>query len=470
MSKTIHTVSSILDLITKESIKYIDVKFTDYFGTWHHLTIPSHNATSDFFKLGVPFDGSSITGWQAINEADMILLPMPETAMIDPFFEVSVLSLTCNVFDPKTKKLYEKCPRSIAQKAVDYLKKSGIGDTMYFGPEPEFFIFDSIKYTNTTNKSSYEIDSSEAHWNSNTENSLGHKIKPKGGYFPVAPIDQTSDLRLEMMEVLTQVGLDVERGHHEVATAGQGEINFKYEDLVTTADNIQTFKYVVKNVAFINDKVATFLPKPLAGDNGSGMHLHFSIWKDGQNLFAGSQYAGLSELAIYAIGGIIKHGKALAAITNPTTNSYHRLVPGFEAPVNLAYSYRNRSASIRIPYSDENQPKAKRIELRFPDPSANPYLATAAIAMAVMDGIKNKIHPGDAVDVNIWETLDGVVPKMPSSLTEALDSLKNDMDFLLEGGVFTKELLETYISLKTEEIDAIRLVPHPKEFELYAYI
>jgi glutamine synthetase len=427
--------------------------------------------SEETFEEGIGFDGSSIRGWQPIHNSDMLLLPDPSTARIDPFPKVSTLSLICNIFDPFTREGYTRDPRFVAQKAEAYLKSSGIADTCYFGPEPEFFIFDDVRYSSGTNQSFYAVDSIEGAWNSGREEfpNLGYKPNYKGGYFPVAPTDSLVDLRNEMVEVLQSVGMQIEAAHHEVATGGQCEIDMHFDSLVNMADTLQWFKYIVRNVAFRNGKTVTFMPKPLFGDNGSGMHCHMSLWKDGKNSFVGDGYGGLSKMALYYIGGIIKHAKALCAFTNPSTNSYKRLVPGYEAPVNLAYSNRNRSASLRIPAT--SNPKAKRVEYRTPDPSCNGYLAFAAMMMAGLDGIENKIDPGQPLDKDIYglspEELKDI-PSVAGSLLEALECLKADHSFLLKGDVFTEDLIEKWIEYKMEaEVDPIRMRPVPLEFQLY---
>ncbi len=468
------TPDDVMRVISEKGINFVDVKFSDPFGTWQHLTVPAHEFSIETFESGVPFDGSSIRGWKGIQESDMLLIPDPKSAFIDPFIEEPTISLVCDVVDPITKEPYSRDPRQIAKKALEFLKSTGIGDIAYFGPEAEFFIFDDIKFSNGANHAFYEVDSIEGWWNTGREEmpNTGYKIPYKRGYFPVPPIDKMAPIRMEMVKTLEEVGITVEREHHEVGTAGQGEINFRFSDIVTTGDNVLKYKYVLRNVGYKHGKFVTFLPKPLAGDNGSGMHTHFSIWKGDENMFAGDKYAGLSEIALYAIGGIIKHGKAICALTNPTTNSYHRLVPGFEAPVRLAYSARNRSAAIRIPVGSAS-PKAKRIEVRFPDASSTPYLAFTALLMAALDGIENKIDPGESFDKDIYslppEELEGV-PTTPSSLQEAIDALKEDNEFLLKGGVMDEDFLEMWIETKQAEVDEIRLVPHPKEFELYSDI
>jgi glutamine synthetase len=465
--------SDVIALAKEKNIGFVDLKFVDMLGIWQHFTIPVGEFSPEIFEEGLGFDGSSIRGWAPIEASDMLVVPDPATAMVDPFMEHPTLSLVCDVQDPITRASYDRDPRHVAKKAEAYLKGTGIGDVAYFGPEAEFFIFDDVRYEVSQRHSFYSLDSEEGAWNSGRDeggNNLGGKIPFKGGYFPVAPQDQQQDIRSEMVRVMEACGIKVERQHHEVATAGQAEIDFRFDSLVRCADKLLLFKYIVKNVARKYGKTATFMPKPLFGDNGSGMHTHQSIWKGGQPLFAGNQYAGLSEMALHYIGGILKHGPALAALCNPTTNSYKRLVPGYEAPVNLAYSSRNRSASIRIPMYSPS-PKAKRLEFRSPDPSCNPYLAFAAQLMAGLDGIQNRIDPGEPLDKDIYGLSKAElrsVPKMPGSLDEALTALEKDHEFLLKGGVFSRELLETWIEYKREkEIDAVRLRPHPKEFELY---
>lgn len=462
------TPSDVVQFIEEKGIKIVDIKFTDVFGQWQHFSMPVEEFDADTaFSEGLGFDGSSIRGFQSIEASDMILLADPDTAVVDPICEMPTLSLVCNVFDPITREPYSRDPRYIAQKAVDYLKASGIADTAYFGPEAEFFVFDQVKYSAGEYSSAYQVDSVEGPWNSGIFG-FGHSVPHKRGYFPVAPFDTLQDLRSEMVRVMIDSGLKVEVHHHEVGTAGQCEIDMKYDQMVTMADKVQLYKYIVKNVAKAHGKTVTFMPKPIYADNGSGMHTHQSLWKDGQPLFAGDAYAGLSQMALYYIGGILKHINALLAIVAPTTNSYRRLVPGYEAPVVVAYSARNRSAAVRIPmYS--HSPKAKRVEFRCPDPAANPYLAFAAMLMAGLDGIKNKIDPGDPADMDLFE--DENIDKVQMTvgkLNEALDALEADHDFLLEGGVFTKDLLDAYISYKrSEEIGPVSLRPHPYEFLLY---
>ncbi len=450
----------------------VDYKFMDFVGIWQHFTTPMSEFDVDTFEEGLGFDGSSIRGWQPIHASDMIILPDPVTARMDPFTAIPTLSLICNIFDPITKEDYSRDPRNIARKAEAYLKKTGLADTAYFGPEAEFFIFDDVRYDSTSNQSFHFVDSSEGTWNTGREEfpNLGYKPRHKEGYFPCAPTDSLNDIRNEMVMEMQKVGIRVEAQHHEVATGGQCEIDMRFSSLVDMADKLQWFKYIVKNVAVRNGKTATFMPKPLYGDNGSGMHSHQSLWKGGVNLFAGDGYGGLSKMALYYIGGIIKHSRALCAITNPTTNSYKRLVPGFEAPVNMAYSSRNRSAAIRIPMMSTN-PKAKRIEYRTPDPSCNGYLAFAAMLMAGLDGIENKIDPGQSLDKDIYglspEELSNIT-SAPGTLEEALKALKDDHEFLLKGDVFTPDVIEKWIEYKTEaEVNPVRMRPVPLEFALY---
>lgn len=466
------TPKEVIAFAKEHNVRSVDFKFMDFIGTWQHFTIPMSQFNEDVFEEGLGFDGSSIRGWKSIHESDMILLPDPTTAVIDPFMETPTLSLIGNVYDPITREAYERDPRNIALKAEAYLKSTGIADTAYFGPEAEFFIFDDVKYEVASNKSYIFLDSIEGIWNSGREEepNLGYKIRHKEGYFPVSPTDSQQEIREEMVRIMELVGIEVERQHHEVATAGQAEIDYKYDTLLKSADKLMWFKYIVKNVAFNFGKTATFMPKPLYGDNGSGMHTHISLWKGGKPLFAGDQYGGLSKLALYFVGGILKHAKALCAITNPTTNSYRRLVPGFEAPVNLAYSSRNRSAAIRIPMYSPS-PKSKRIEFRTPDPSCNGYLAFSAMLLAGLDGIENQIDPGQPLDKDIYalspEELKNV-PSAPGSLQEALKALEEDHQFLLKGGVFTEDVIYGWIKYKTEkEFNAVNLRPVPMEFFLY---
>lgn len=455
-----------------QGARMVDLKFMDFPGMWQHFTVPIHHLDEALFEEGVGFDGSSIRGWQAIHASDMIVLPDPETAVMDPFTQVPTLSLICNILDPITREQYTRDPRSVAQKAEAYLRATGIADTAYFGPEAEFFIFDDVRFDFQPNCGYYYIDSVEGQWNMGKAESpnLGYKARYKEGYFPVAPTDHYMDLRTEMVLTLEQLGIKVEAQHHEVATGGQAEIDMRFAPLTKMADNLMMYKYVIKNVAWKHGKTVTFMPKPLFGDNGSGMHVHQSLWKDGQPLFAGHGYAGLSDLALYYIGGILHHAPALCAFVAPTTNSYKRLVPGYEAPVNLAYSSRNRSAGIRIPMYSPN-PKAKRIEVRFPDNTCNGYIAFAAMLMAGLDGIQNKIDPGSPLDKDIYELPPeelAEVPSVPGSLGEALYALEQDHEFLLKGDVFTEDVIETWLWYKrTKEVDPVRLRPHPYEFILY---
>jgi glutamine synthetase len=465
------TPKQVLDLAKKSGAKMVDIKFVDTFGTWQHFSVPTNELTLEIFEEGFGFDGSSIRGWKSIEASDMLAMPDPATAFIDPFCAVPTLSLTCTIAETGTKEAYPRDPRGIAQRAEKYLASTGLADTAVFGPEAEFFIFDNVQYDAKSNGCYYSVDSEEAVWNTGRDEmpNLGYKIRHKEGYFPVGPTDTQQDIRTEMVLVMQELGIKVERQHHEVATAGQAEIDFRFDTLVKTADTMMLYKYIIKNVARKHGKTVTFMPKPLFGDNGSGMHTHQSLWKKGKPLFAGNEYAGLSEMALYYIGGILKHAKALAAICNPTVNSYKRLVPGYEAPVNLAYSARNRSASIRIPTFSES-PKAKRIEYRPPDPAANPYLCYSALLMAGLDGVINKIHPGEPMDKNLYELPPeehAKIPQMPGSLEEALNHLKADHEFLLKGDVFTKDFLDMWIEHKMKEHDAVRLRPHPYEFFLY---
>ncbi len=466
------TPKDVLELAQEKNVVMVDLKFIDFPGLWQNFSVPTSELKEETFEEGIGFDGSSIRGWQAIQASDMLVVPDPTTAIIDPFREYPTLSLVCNIHDPITKEFYSRDPRYIAQKAENYLKSTGIGDTTYFGPEAEFFIFDDIRFDQNARSGYYFIDSREGIWNSGKEEgpNLGYKPRHKEGYFPVPPTDTLEDVRTEMVTILQRCGIHVEAQHHEVATAGQGEIDMRFSPLVQMADNLMLFKYIVKNVARRHGKTATFMPKPVFEDNGSGMHTHQSIWKEEKPLFAGNGYAGLSEMALNYIGGILKHSTALAAITNPTTNSYKRLVPGFEAPVNLAYSARNRSASVRIPMYTPS-PKAKRVEVRYPDPSCNPYLAFAAMLMAGIDGIENKIDPGEAMDKDLYDLAPeelASIPQMPGSLDEALHNLEANHEFLLKGDVFTEDALMTWINYKRDnEVDALRLRPHPYEFFLY---
>ena len=465
------TAKDVMKKIADNEVKFVDFRFTDTKGKEQHVTVPISSFGEDKFTDGHAFDGSSVAGWKGIQASDMQLMPDPSTAVMDPFREEATLIMSCDVVEPGDGKGYERDPRSLAKRAEAYLKSSGIGDVAYFGPEPEFFIFDSVTWHVDMSGCSVQIDSEEASWSTNKRfdgGNSGHRPAVKGGYFPVPPVDSLQDMRSEMCLILEQMGVPVEVHHHEVAGAGQCEIGTKFAPLVQRADWLQILKYVVHNVAASYGKTATFMPKPIVGDNGSGMHVHQSIWKDGTNLFAGDKYAGLSDFALYYVGGIIKHARALNAITNPGTNSYRRLVPHFEAPVKLAYSARNRSASIRIPYVAS--PKGRRIEARFPDPIANPYLAFAALMMAGLDGVQNKIHPGDPADKNLYDLPpeeDAKIPTVCSSLDQALESLDRDREFLTRGGVFTNDMIDAYIALKMEEVQRIRMTTHPAEFDLY---
>ena len=466
------TPKEVLSYAKEQGTKMVDFKFMDFPGMWQHFAVPVSELDEGSFEDGFGFDGSSIRGWQPIHASDMLVIPDATTAVMDPFPKEPTLSLICNIVDPVTKEKYTRDPRYIAQKAEAYLKFTGVGDTAYIGPEAEFFIFDDIRYDSSANFSYYYVDSIEGTWNTGRDEkpNLGYKPRYKEGYFPVSPTDKYQDLRTEMVLVMQQVGITVECQHHEVATAGQAEIDMKFSPLVKMADQLMWFKYIIKNVAWRNGKTVTLMPKPLYGDNGSGMHTHLSIWKEGKPLFAGDRYAGLSEMALFAAGGVLKHAKALCAFTSPTTNSYKRLVPGYEAPVNLAYSSRNRSAAIRIPMYSPS-PKAKRLEIRFPDPSCNGYLAFSALLMAALDGIENRIDPGEPLDKDIYalspEELANV-PSTPGSLEEALSALEKDHEFLLKGDVFTQDVIDTWIDYKrTREIDPVRLRPHPYEFMLY---
>ncbi len=467
-----NAIGNVFDMISSQNVKMIDFKFMDFPGQWQHFSVPVTQLGQDSFNEGFGFDGSSLRGFKSIHESDMVIIPDPLTAMIDPFVKETTLSLICDIHEPLTREKYERCPRNIAQKAEQYLLSTGIADTAYFGPEAEFFIFDDVRFSSGENHAFYQLDSIEGSWNSGREEgpNLGYKPRYKEGYFPVPPTDHFNDLRNEMVRVLIECGLDVETQHHEVASGGQSEIDLRFAPLVSAADQLLLFKYVIKNTAFRNGRSATFMPKPIFGDNGSGMHVHMSLWRDGKPLFYGERYAGLSEMALHFIGGLLRHAPALCAITNPTTNSYKRLVPGYEAPVNLAYSQRNRSASIRIPmYS--SSPKAKRVEFRTPDASSNPYLAFSAMLMAGLDGIINRIDPGDPLDKDIYDMAPEElrnVPNTPATLEAALMALERDHDFLLKGGVFTESVIHTWIDLKMKgEAKQIALRPHPYEFNLY---
>jgi glutamine synthetase len=471
------TPQQVLALCREHDIKAVDLRFMDFPGLWQHFTIPVDKLAEEVFDEGLGFDGSSIRGWQAINESDMILVPEPQTAIIDPFCKLPTLSMICNIQDPITREDYTRDPRNVARKAVNYLKSTGVADKCYIGPEAEFFIFDDVRYDQASNLGFYYIDSIEGQWNRGKDTkaagegpNLGYKLRYKEGYFPVPPADQLMDIRNEMMQTMVDCGMNVEAQHHEVGTAGQSEIDLKYAELVEMADNMCLYKYIIKNVAKKYGKTVTFMPKPIFADNGSGMHTHISFWKGGEPLFAGNGYAGLSDAALYAIGGILRHAPAICAFSNPTTNSYKRLVPGYEAPVNLAYSQRNRSASCRIPMYSAS-PKAKRIEFRCPDPSCNPYLAFSALMMAALDGVQNKIDPGDPLDKDIYDMPPeelAEVPTTPGSLDQSLAALEKDHEFLLRGDVFTEDVISTWISYKRKnEVDALRLRPHPYEFCLY---
>jgi glutamine synthetase len=466
------TPKEVLDMAKENGAKVVDLRFMDYPGLWQHFSVPVRELEESSFEDGFGFDGSSIRGWQPIHASDMLVIPDPTTAKMDPFYEAPTLVLICDIADPVTREPYTRDPRNIVKKADAYLKNSGIGDVAYIGPEAEFFIFDDIRFESSRFGAFYEIDSIEGTWNTGRDEgpNLGYKPRHKEGYFPVPPTDKFQDLRTQMVLTLEELGIETEAQHHEVATAGQSEIDMRFKPLLQMADQLMWFKYVLKNVAYRNGHTVTFMPKPLFEDNGTGMHTHVSIWKGDQPLFAGDKYAGLSQEALYAIGGILSHARALCAFTNPTTNSYKRLVPGFEAPVNLAYSSRNRSAAVRIPmYS--TSPKAKRIEFRTPDPSCNGYLAFSAILMAVIDGIQNKIDPGDPLDKNIYnlppEEL-AEIPSAPGSLDEALEALKADQEFLLKGDVFTQDAIDMWVDYKTDnEVNDVKLRPHPHEFYLY---
>jgi glutamine synthetase len=451
------TPKNVIETAKKQGAKMVDVKFVDTFGTWQHFTIPMSELTEEAFSEGLGFDGSSIRGWKSIEASDMLAMPDPASAFMDPFCAVPTLSLTCTIAETGTKEIYTRDPRGIAQKAEKYLASTGLADTAVFGPEAEFFIFDNVQFDQKSNGCFYSIDSEEGVWNTGRDEmpNLGYKIRHKEGYFPVAPADTQQDIRTEMLLTLQSLGVQVEKHHHEVATAGQAELGIRFDTLVKSADAMMVYKYVIKNVARKHGKTATFMPKPMFGDNGSGMHTHQSLWKKGKPLFAGNEYAGLSRMALYYIGGILKHARALCAICSPTTNSYKRLVPGYEAPVNLAYS---------------ESPKAKRIEYRPPDPACNPYLAFAALLLAGLDGVLNKVEPGEPLDKNIYELPPEElkkVPSVPGSLGEALDCLEKDHEFLLKGDVFTMDFLDTWIAAKRKEHDALRLRPHPYEFFLY---
>lgn len=472
MEKNSQAIKNVFAMIKKYDVKMIDFRFTDLPGQWQHFSIPVNALEEKAFAEGIGFDGSSIRGWQAIHESDMLIFPDPNTAVIDPFIKMKTLSMICDIADPITKESYSRDPRFIAKKAIDYLRSTKIAEDAFFGPEAEFFILDHVAYNTNEFESWYRIDSEEGFWNTGSEMSLnlGHKIRNKEGYFPVPPADSTNDIRNSMVDYMLQAGIDVETQHHEVSTGGQAEIDMKFSEMIKMADNLQMFKYIVKNTARMYGKTATFMPKPIFGDNGSGMHVHQSLWNNGKPLFAGKEYAGLSQMALHYIGGLLKHAPALLAFTNPTTISYKRLVPGYEAPINLAYSKRNRSAAVRIPMYSEN-PKTKRLEFRCPDGTANPYIAFAAMLMAGLDGIKNKIDPGKPLDVDIYHMSSkeaSKIPQAPAYLELALDALKKDHEFLKKGDVFTDDLIDTWIDYKIEkEIKPVQLRPHPYEFYLY---
>jgi glutamine synthetase len=467
-----YTPKDVVKLVGEKGVKFIDFRFMDFPGLMQHFTVPACELSEDSFEEGLGFDGSSIRGWQDIHESDMLVVADPRTATLDPYSDLATLILYCNILDPITKERYTRCPRCIAQKAENYLVSTGIADTAYFGPEAEFFIFDNVQYDQTPSMGYYAVDSVEGIWNSASDENpnLGYKLRHKEGYFPVPPSDSMHNLRNQMVDTMMQCGIAVEAHHHEVATGGQAEIDLRFDEMLTIADKLTMYKYIVKNEAKAVGKTVTFMPKPLFDDNGSGMHVHQSLWKDGKPLFAGDQYAGISQEALWYIGGLLKHAPALVALTNPTTNSYKRLVPGFEAPVNLAYSGRNRSACVRIPMYSPS-PKAKRVEFRVPDPSCNPYLAFSALLMAGLDGIQNKIDPGEALDKDLYDLPPeekAKVPQVPGSLGDALDELQKDHEFLLKGDVFTQDVIETWIEYKREsEVLQLSLRPHPYEFHMY---
>ncbi|MBC7003255.1 glutamate--ammonia ligase [Photobacterium sp. BZF1] len=465
------SVENVLALIQENEVKFVDLRFTDTKGKEQHISIPAHQIDADFFEEGKMFDGSSVAGWKGINESDMVMMPDAASAVLDPFTEDATLNIRCDILEPSTMQGYDRDPRSIAKRAEDFMRATGVADTVLIGPEPEFFLFDDVKFATDMSGSFFKIDDVEAAWNTGSDfegGNKGHRPGVKGGYFPVAPVDSSQDIRSAMCLIMEEMGLVVEAHHHEVATAGQNEIATRFNTLTDKADEIQIYKYVVHNVAHAFGKTATFMPKPLVGDNGSGMHVHQSLAKDGVNLFAGDKYGGLSEMALYYIGGIIKHARAINAFANASTNSYKRLVPGFEAPVMLAYSARNRSASIRIPVVPS--PKARRIEVRFGDPSANPYLCFAAMLMAGLDGIQNKIHPGEAMDKDLYDLPAeeaAEIPTVAESLQGALAALNEDREFLTAGGVFSDDFIDSYIDLKSQDVEKINSTTHPLEFELY---
>ncbi|BAU56680.1 glutamine synthetase type I [Halorhodospira halochloris] len=465
------TAEEVLKLMSDEDVKFVDLRFTDTRGKEMHVTIPADQVDEELFEDGTMFDGSSIQGWKGIQESDMIMLPDPDSATLDPFYDEPTLNLVCDILEPSTLQGYDRDPRSVARRAEAYLASSGVGDSALFGPEPEFFVFDDVRWGADMSGSFYQIDSEEAGWNSERvykDGNIGHRPSVKGGYFPVPPVDSLHDIRAAMCQAMADMGLEPEVHHHEVATAGQCEIGVAARTLVKKADELQILKYCVHNVAHAYGKTATFMPKPLVGDNGSGMHVHQSISKGGRNIFSGDQYGGLSEEALYYIGGIIKHAKAINAFANASTNSYKRLVPGFEAPVLLAYSARNRSASVRVPYV--TNPKARRIEVRFPDPTGNPYLAFASMLMAGLDGIRNRLHPGEAMDKDLYDLPaeeEKQIPRVAIQLDEALEALDNDREFLKQGGVFSDDMIDAYIELKMEDVTRMRMTTHPVEFDLY---
>jgi glutamine synthetase len=466
------TPEQVLEFAEKNNVQFVDLRFLDFPGLWQHLTIPIDELTPQAFKDGIGFDGSSIRGWQAINESDMLIIPAPDTTILDPFCQHPTLGIICDIQDPLTRQRYSRDPRSVARKAADFLRSTGIADTAYFGPELEFFIFDQVCYDQTMNSAHYKVDSCEGAWRRGRDepDNLGNQLRPKEGYFPLPPADRMHNLRSEMVAVLEQCGIDVEAHHHEVATGGQAEIDMRFDKLVAMGDKVMLYKYILKNVAARHGKVVTFMPKPLFGDNGSGMHTHFSLWNGDKPLFFGNKYAELSDLALWSIGGIVKHAPSLVALCCPTTNSYKRLVPGYEAPTNLIYSMRNRSAFIRIPMYQHN-PKTKRIEFRCPDSSCNPYLAFSAILMAAIDGIQNKLDPGPAMDKNLYDLSPEdakEIAQTPGSLDEALLALEKDHAYLLKGDVFTEDVVRYWVQYKREnEVDQLRSRPHPYEFCLY---
>ncbi|MCK6479205.1 MAG: type I glutamate--ammonia ligase [Planctomycetes bacterium] len=462
----------VLGLMKEKGVRMVDFRFCDLVGVWQHFSVPAHCLTEAVFEEGLGFDGSSIRGWKSIHESDMLVIPDPTSAFIDPFMVHPTMVLICSVKDPITHEDYPRAPRNIAQRCEAYVKSTGLADTAYFGPEVEFFLFDDVRFDQTARSGYYFLDSEEGAWNTGRDEgpNLGYKIRHKEGYFPAPPVDKLHDIRSEMLLTLQDIGVEMECQHHEVATAGQCEIDMRFDSLTRMADKVLIYKYVLRNVAVRHGKTVTFMPKPLFGDNGTGMHCHLSLWKEGKPLFAGDGYGGMSDMALHAIGGVLKHARALNAFTNPTTNSYKRLVPGYEAPINLAYSSRNRSASIRIPTLGSS-PKQKRFEIRFPDPSSNPYFAFSALCMAALDGILNRIDPGEPLDKDIYDLPPEELAKVPrasGSLEEALDALEKDHDFLLKGDVFSRDLIDAWISYKrTKEVDALRIRPHPYEFYLY---